>query len=148
MIEFEDSEAKYDFEDVGKKHKPKVAIRIATMLVIFLMIVLTLAKNDFDFNFMKASFAQVPQKCDPEYSYNPHDTYADSVKNAENVLKDNVAEFSKVEGFSNGFVLDGQAEGKGGETSPKIIFEFDQIPKSGASIPQKLCGFKVTAVYK
>jgi hypothetical protein len=148
MIEFEDSEEKYDFDDVDKKKDSKVKIRVATMFVIFLMIILMLAKNNFDFNFMKISLAQVPQKCDPSYSYNSQDHNSDWVKNAERVLKDNSSEFVKIEGFSNSYVVENEMGATEKKSPPEIVLEFDRIPKSGASIPQKLCGFKVTAVFK
>lgn len=52
MIEFEDPEAKYDY-DPPKGREIYTAIRVMTIFIIFLMMVLALALNGYRFDFVE-----------------------------------------------------------------------------------------------
>jgi hypothetical protein len=146
MIEFDEPEAKYDFE-YSKEKSSKMKIRVATLFIIFLMVILMLVKNDFEFNFLKTSIAQVPGQCNPLYGYDPEDPHASSIQNAKYILSENLMEFGKVEGFSRAFVVEEEPE-PGKKQPPEIRVEFDKIAGTEVSFPEELCGFRVLVVYK
>jgi hypothetical protein len=147
MIEFEEADAKYDFDETKGK-SDKVKIRVITMFIIFLMVIFMLIKNDFNFNFLQTSLASVPQQCNPLYSYDPEDSQQSAVQNAKYILNENIMEFGRIEGFSNAFVVEGETAEIEKKQIPEIRLEFNELAQAGKQIPQNLCGFKVSVVYK
>lgn len=145
MIEFQDPDEKYDFDQV-KKRESKVRIRIFTMLIIFLMFVLMLAGNNFRFDVIETFFVPVRQQCDPVYSYDSEDSISNAKKNAEYVLKQNLKMLDKLNGF-----IDGSVEVVGDDSRqknfPLFLLKFDSTGR-GEKIPESICGYKVKVIYK
>lgn len=147
MIEFQEPDEKYEFEQV-KKIEGKTRIRVLTILIVFLMFVLMLANNDFGLDVLKTSLVPVQTQCNPLYSYDPEDTEATLKNNAQQVLDQNKDEFQKLSGFADAVVEDEHKDKEGEKGIPPIIrLQFNSV-KMEKRMPETICGYTVKVVYK
>ena len=146
MIEFNDPDAKYEFGE-SKKSSPTTKIKVLTLFLVFVLLILLLARNNYRLDLLKTTIVPVITECNPLYKFDLRDSELIMVENARDVLKDNFDNFEGLEGFKKGYV-ESRSVTQEGKRIPEIILEFKDIEKTEKNIPNKVCGFNVTVTYK
>jgi len=146
MLEFDEPDAKYEFDE-SKKKSGSAKIKILTLFLILALLLLFLAKNDYKFNILKPIATPVIIECNPLYKFDSQDNEITMTKNAGDVLEENLKKFEELEGFEKGYIKSRSVAQEGGK-APEIILEFKDIVRVEKEIPNKMCGFNATVIYK
>jgi hypothetical protein len=146
MIEFEEPDAKYAFDESRSKGG-SAKVKVLALLLIFVLLVLFLAKNNYKLNMLDTRIVPVITDCNLLYKFDLADSEVATIDNAEGVLEGNMSKFEELAGFYDGYVVSG-SEVKSEKNVAEIVLEFKNVAKTDKSIPENICGFDVSVVYK
>lgn len=146
MIEFEEPDAKYAFDEERSKGG-SAKVKILALLFIFVLLVLFLAKNNYKLDMLDTQIVPVITDCNLLYKFDPKDSEVVTIDNAKGVLKENMPKFEELTGFEDGYVAS-RSELKNEKNIAEIILEFKDVTETERSIPKNICGFDVFVVFK
>ncbi|MEA2006854.1 MAG: hypothetical protein U9O20_01705 [Patescibacteria group bacterium] len=146
MIEFEEPDAKYTFDEERSKGG-SAKVKVLALLFIFVLLTLFLAKNNYKFNMLDTQIVPVIADCNILYRFDSEDSEVVSIDNAKGVLKENMPKFEELTGFYDGYVAS-RSELKNEKNVAEIIVEFKDVTETEKSIPKNICGFDVFVVFK
>lgn len=146
MIEFEEPGDEYDLEKI-KESNLKIRVRVATLFIVFLLVILFLIKNNFSFNFLKTEALRIKEECDPKYSYNRNDEKEIYLKKANMVLEENHSQLISIKGFNKALVESEQVGFKGAPR-PIIKIFFRDVTDIPIKIPKYICGYRVEVFFQ
>ncbi len=81
------------------------------------------------------------------YKFDSADSEVVTIDNAKGVLGGNISKFAELTGFYDGYVASG-SEVISEKNVAEIILEFKDVTETDKSIPENICGFDVSVVYK
>ena len=145
MIEFESLEKGYIFEgsDISDK-KPK--LRLAVLLILFVLMIGFFIKNDYNFNFFRDKNKIIPEfKCSEEDMLVFHDSRDANYKRAKTALSKNTSLIESEKNFESSRILF-EEELEVDRAKPVINLYFSG--DTNLEIPNRMCGFKINVFYK
>ena len=146
MIEFQEPDSKYELEKINEKDV-KVRANVITLFMLFLFLVLLLVFNNFNFNFASNRAAKLEQTCGAKNAYNWNDEEEVYLEKANKILSDNHGQFIKARGFKEAYV-ESEPIGYKKANKPVIKVFFEGVAESSVKVPERLCGYRVEAVFK
>lgn len=144
MIEFEEPEKDYVFEGsnlTGKKPK----IRLVVLLLTFFIVIGFFVKNDYDFNFFKSIKPVLEFQCTDEVTYNNHEDKIANYERAKKALAMNIVLIKSKCGFIDDSISFEKIK-RINVMKPVINLTF--AGEIAYDVPEKMCDFKVNALYK
>lgn len=146
MIEFEEPGDEFDFEKI-KKANLSVRIRTITLFVVFILVIVFLVRNDYNFNFFKTTTVGIEEFCDPSLQYVWSDEEMIYMGKANTVLEQNHEQLQELDGFHSATV-EKEPIGYKGADRPVIKLLFEGRIASSLKIKERLCGYRVLATFK
>ena len=144
MVVFEEPGDEFELENVKKKNLI-TKVRTIFFLLIFLLVIFFIVKNDFSFSFGgKDVFEGI---CYPANARNSVDDEELSLEKAEKVIASNLSFFKGLPNFQKIFVKK-EPIGYKQKSILIIIASFNGEDKQHKNIPKELCGFQIKVVYK
>jgi hypothetical protein len=144
MVVFEEPGDEFELEKVKKKNFA-TKVRTISFLIIFLLVIFFIAKNDFSFAFgEKDVFEQV---CGPANTRNSAEDEDLGLQKAKKAIESNKGKFKDLPGFQNIFAKKEPMGYKQKEVS-MVMISFDVEDNKHKIIPKELCGFQTRVIYK
>ncbi|GAI35102.1 unnamed protein product [marine sediment metagenome] len=146
MMEFEEPGTEFEFEK-AKSRGIMEKIRIATLFLVFLLAIAFIIKNRFDFNFLKPLRTPMKTECVQAIKFDSSTSEGAQLANAHAVVNANMPHFKNIEGFSRAYVQSRSREASG-KRYPEIELEFKDVTTISSEIPEVICGFKISVIFK
>ena len=146
MIEFEEPGDEYVLEEV-KRSNIRTRIKVITLFVVFVLLVLFLIENDFNFNFFQTKIMAFEDECDSKNAFNWNDEEEMYLDKANNVLAQHHEYFKNMVGFDYAMV-ESEPVGFQDTNRPVIKLFFRGINDASVKIPERVCGYRVSIIYK
>lgn len=144
MVVFEEPGDEFELEKVKNKNLT-TKVRTTSFLIIFLLVIFFIAKNDFSFVFgEKIVFEQI---CGPANTRNSAEDEDLGLQKAKKAIKINKRGLEDLPGFQNIFAKKEPVGYKQKEV-PVVIISFDVEDRKHKIIPKELCGFQTKVIYK
>lgn len=146
MIEFEEPGDEYVLEEI-KGTNIRTRIKVITLFVVFALMVLYLVKNDFNFNLFQTRILAVENECDPKYAFNWNDEEEMYLDKANSILSQHHEYLKNMLGFDYA-IVESEPVGYQGTNRPVIKIFFRGVNDSSVKLPERLCGYRVSIIYK
>jgi len=146
VIQFEEPGAEYELEEI-KTTNIKTRIKVITLFVVFILLVVFLIKNDFRLDLFQTKILKADEGCDPKYEYNWNDEEVTYMEKANSVLSKYHSDFKEMMGFDYAIVESEPVGYQQGER-PVIKVYFRGVNETPIRIPDRICGYRVTIIYK
>jgi len=148
MVKYEDIDDNFDFSEEKKKGKVKTIFRTTVLFLVFLLVILFIISNDYSFavNFNDNNQQGLEAVCgedDKEVMIGDEELQQEKVKQ---VITANQAAFKQLPGFERVLIKE-QPIGYRGSRRLVIELIFEGAVSDQVKLPERLCGFKLEAVY-
>lgn len=145
MIEFEDLDDEFEVEQL-KKRDMATRIRTAAFFIVFLIVIFSLAKNGFSFDFGSGGGEKdIAVQCDG-IEYKSNEDAELMLTKAMEVVSKNSKEIQSLSGYVKSSAILEPAGYKGRQI-PVIRLILNQLD-TNKKLPNDLCGFQLKVIYK
>jgi hypothetical protein len=141
---FEEPEDKLELKE-RMKVRLRVKTRAVVLFVCYLVLILIIIKNDFNFVFgVESNFVPV---CGPANTKKLSDDDEFAKEKCQKTLKANEIYLKKIPGYTKGNVVE-LPMGYKNKLIPIIQISFDKESPEHKKIPEEICGFRIQKYYK
>lgn len=141
-MKFEDLDDKFEFEK-AKKRSAFTKIRIATLLIIFIILISFAAKNNFSFAFRSGD--KFEEICGPGNTLKSIDDQELIAEKSKRALQSNLENLKEIDGFSRVYVSN-EPIGYKNKKVPVINIVFSYSDQQQKIIPKQICGFNTNVI--
>jgi len=146
VIEFEEPGDEYVLEEV-KKSNIRTRVKVITLFVVFVLLILFLVKNDFNFNLFQTKIMAFEDECDSKYAFNWNDEEEMYLDKANSVLAQHHDYLKGMIGFDYA-IVETEPVGFQETNRPVIKIHFRGVNDTPVKLPERICGYRVSIIYK